>query len=389
MFFLFLLLVLLLTFSFLLSQVRVALAELDAAAAGAISSSPPATPSAAAAAAAAGSGAKEHWASVRQNIGGRPGSVPANGRRMYTAGSNDRRERSSSNSGVSQGVQQQQQQQLSSSSSSSLPSSQDAPVCTQSMRYDEEVRKFAVFIAAPVMHNLTPITAASKQSSGGGGGGGGGRGKGKEKGSASSIINSVDGASTKFVGIEGFIRYAAAIGVAINPERYLFATSSDSELELSKKEAAEPAEAAAAEAPAAPHSGAALTMMQERRRKRAAVVNEPVRGLDAENRAIMSKALNSKVAASMTVERKVAWYKDCHKESDAVRIKALTARLAALRGPRDVGEKIGGGKGGGGVRGGGGGGGEAPLPVKSRSGVSRGSTWRQCYDLKWNSADAF
>ena len=27
--------------------------------------------------------------------------------------------------------------------------------------------------------------------------------------------------------------------------------------------------------------------------------------------------------------------------------------------------------------------------VKSRSGVSRGSTWSQCHDLKWNSDAAF
>ncbi|GMI26935.1 hypothetical protein TeGR_g442 [Tetraparma gracilis] len=227
-------------------------------------------------------------------------------------------------------------------------------ISTQSLRFDEEVQKFSLFVAAPGIH----------RSPGAGRLGGGG---------------------TKFVGAEGFIRYAAAVGVAINPERYMFAVRGEI------GGVAEGGGGGGGGGGAGTGKGSSTSVLAASRR--AAALHEPFRGLDASNRAIMGKAVSGKAAAGMPQDKKAGWYRDCQKESDEQRLDALCAKLAALRGDTDAGGWPGAAEaaGPGGAAGGPGaaaGAKKAGERGKARRAEVRGSTWRKSYSIAWNTSQA-
>ena len=255
---------------------------------------------------------RDNWATVRRasgSAGGRPSSVPAG------------LKRSSSGSGMDKRVERDRVPPQVEGGDKGDAEDIMSRVCVQSIRYDEDVRKFAVFIAAPAIHRTAEVRRLAGEG----------------------------GSNNRFVGPEGFVRFAAAAGVAVNPERYLYAVGG---------------------------SGGQGAGEERRKEKRAAALNEPMRGLDEENRLTISKAMSSKTAQSMNSEKKTMWYMDCHKESDVERLSRMCGRLSTLRGGRDVGEK-GASKT------------EAEkVPVRSRSEKQRGTTWRKGFpvDPQWNSS---
>ena len=213
------------------------------------------------------------------------------------------------------------------------------PVCTISNVDENELNDFRPFVSAPIVYRTTEARKSELY-----------------------VVNCEAGrlgtpdvhvSSSRFVGADGFVRFATARGVHMNSRRYMRTAShrsllSDPVLQVDP-------EGVDGEIP---YSRATL--------------NDPIKGLNPQQRMTLSKATNSKVALTMDSIKRTAWYRDAQRESDVERMRRISCDLFNLRGSLDIA---------------GGEGKPNHLRAKAVGGVvkelMRGGTWRSGYEIKW------
>lgn len=230
-------------------------------------------------------------------------------------------------------------------------------VCTTSTKASMHVKRHAVFVNTPLVYR----TDAAKYM---------GSANGKLKGSNSlgKQRSAQIGGASRFVGSEGFIRFASSRGASINTERYLFAVGESTDLARGARGGAPEEENKSnlftegfrnmadnddATVPAPGKTNLAL--------------NEPVRGLDQSQREALIRATSSKIALMMDASKRTSWYSDATRQSDVERLRQISSQLASLRSGCDVAEKqLSTGKG---------------SMVKSKSNFVRGGSWRSGFTI--------
>ena len=186
------------------------------------------------------------------------------------------------------------------------------------MKEDKEIANFRSFVSAPIIYrtdvvkNRTNLFKAKELNS-------------DTRDGISSTTSSVMGGGGnghsglyKFVGAEGFVKFATTCGVHVNSERYLNALNyvPNNEDEVS-----------------AGSSDACRDIVK-------GTINDPLKGLDPQQRLTLSKATSSKVALTMDSIKRTAWYRDAQRESDVERVRRISCDLVSLRKNRDIAEKV-------------------------------------------------
>lgn len=184
-------------------------------------------------------------------------------------------------------------------------------VCTTSMKEEKEIANFRSFVSAPIIYradavkNRSDLLKAKELNSDARGG------------NPSAVAGGGTNSLYKFVGAEGFVKFATTCGVYVNTERYLAALNH------------------------APNLGeeASTASSNTGRELVKGTINDPLKGLDPQQRSTLSRATSSKVALTMDSIKRTAWYRDAQRESDVERVRRISCDLFSLRNRRDIAEK--------------------------------------------------
>ena len=273
-----------------------------------------------------GGSSGNHWASLRSSVTGRRSSSSNNG----------------TSSSSSKAVINSQQKAYSSQETSF------DYICTTSVKAALDTSKHGLFINAPIIY-LTNVARKEAMLSAAGA-----RITGNSivNGNSASSAASTSGSNyhscvtpNRFVGATGFARFASARGAYINSPRYLsFAGLDGDGQDLLGENYSDDANASASDAQGTVGSSSSANtagsvgkvvptsssnaLLNSSCSK---VTNEPLKGLSLPTFRSLSRSTSSRVALSMDVGKRNAWYRDSILQSDVDRIRSISSHLAALR----------------------------------------------------------
>ncbi|GMH66651.1 hypothetical protein TrRE_jg4022 [Triparma retinervis] len=227
-------------------------------------------------------------------------------------------------------------------------------VCTTSTKVNEQVKRYAAFVNTPLVYRTDAAKSMGLAD---------GRGKGTNSPVKQTLAYVQIGGAPRFVGSEGFVRFASSRGASINTERYLCAIGESADVTRGG--------AADEESKSNLLAGGFRSMAGSDDAlapgKTTSVINEPVKGLDQVQREALTRATSSKIALTMDASKRTSWYSDAMRQSDVERLRQISSQLASIRSGCDVAEKqISNGKG---------------SAVRSKSNFVRGGSWRNGFTV--------